>query len=81
MLLFLRNFDGIFQRRVNLIMPQNITSFTPPLQKLDVTNAYIIDTWLIRGGISNDITVRDVNKKTYHIQHVYIVISYQILKY
>ena len=80
MLLFLRNFDGIFQKRVNLIMLQNIISFTLPLQKLDVTNAYIIDTWLIHGGISNDITARDVNKKTYHIQHVYIVISYQILK-
>ena len=49
MLLFLCNYGGIFQRRMNLIMPQNIISFSLPLQKLNVTNACIkvilIDTW------------------------------------
>ena len=28
MLLFFRNFDGIFKRRMNLIIPQNIISFS-----------------------------------------------------
>ena len=49
MFLFLPNFVGIFQRRINLIMAQNIISFSLPLQKLNVTNAYIkvilIDKW------------------------------------
>ena len=41
MLLLLRNFGGIFQRRINLIMQQNIISFSLPRQKLNVTNTYI----------------------------------------
>ena len=35
---------------------------------------------MIDGSISNDIIVPDINKKTYHIQHVYNVVSYQILE-
>ena len=49
MLLFLRNFGDIFQTGRNLIMPQYIISFSLPLKKLNVTNAYnkdtLIDTW------------------------------------
>ena len=35
----------------------------------------------MHGSISNDIIVRVIStKKTYHIQHIYVVVSYQILK-
>ena len=44
-----RNFGSIFQSRMNLIMPQNIISFSLHPYKLNVTNTYIkvtlIDTW------------------------------------
>ena len=35
--------------------------------------------WLIHDSISNNIIVCDINKKTYHTQHVYFVVSYKIL--
>ena len=53
MLLFLRNFGGIFQRRMNSIMSQNIIPFSFPLQKLNVANAYIQVKLIDTGIISN----------------------------
>ena len=62
MLLFLRNFGGTFQRRIDLIMQQNIISFSLPRQKLNVTNTYV-KVILIHDSISNEIIVRDINEK------------------
>ena len=63
MLLFLCNIGGIFQRRINFIMPQNVISFSFLLWKLNVMNALSKSHCLIHGIISNDIIVRDINKK------------------
>ena len=61
-MLFLRIFKGIFQRRMDLIMTQNIISFSPPLEIKCYKHIYQSHNAVSMTVLVMIIIVRDVNK-------------------